>query len=119
MIAFGIILHGICYDFFFVTGQIYIDKLATPGIRSQAQGLLVFATYGIGMLIGAQLSGRLYNVFLDGATVLPMADWTRFWSIMGAMAVVVSIFFAFIFREKKGQAEAENLAGAVAGGEAR
>ena len=103
MIALGIILHGICYDFFFVTGQIYVDKKANPGIRSQAQGMLVFVTYGIGMLIGAQLSGRLYNVFLDGGTVLSMPDWARFWMIMGAMATVVAIFFALVFHEKVDQ----------------
>ncbi len=101
MIAGGIILHGICYDFFFVTGQIYIDRLANPAIRSQAQGMLVFATYGIGMLIGAQLSGRLFNSFLGSATTLSMANWSLFWSIMGAMAIVVAIFFGFLFKEKK------------------
>jgi MFS family permease len=101
MIAFGIILHGICYDFFFVTGQIYIDKLANPGIRSQAQGMLVFATYGIGMLIGAQLSGRLYNSFLGGQTTMAPADWTQFWMIMAVMAVVVAVFFGVMFKEKQ------------------
>ncbi|MEZ4699957.1 MAG: MFS transporter [Rhodothermales bacterium] len=101
MIAAGIILHGICYDFFFVTGQIYIDKLANPSIRSQAQGMLVFATYGIGMLIGAQLSGRLFNSFMGDGTTLSMASWTQFWTIMGAMAIVVAVFFGFVFREPK------------------
>src|SRR5215218_7523663 len=91
MIALGILLHGVCYDFFFVTGQIYVDKKSTPAIRGQAQGMLVFVTYGIGMLIGAQLAGRLYNVFLGGSTALSMADWARFWIIMGAMATVVAV----------------------------
>ncbi len=63
MILAGIILHGVCYDFFFVTGQIYTDKAAPSKIRSQAQGLLVFCTLGMGMLIGAQTAGRVEETF--------------------------------------------------------
>jgi MFS family permease len=57
MIILGIVIHGICYDFFFVTGQIYTDQVAPNRIRSQAQGLLVLFTLGLGMLIGAQIAG--------------------------------------------------------------
>lgn len=105
MIALGIILHGICYDFFFVTGQIYIDKIADRSIRAQAQGLLVFATYGVGMLIGAQLAGALYNTFLGEATTLAMSEWTAFWMIMGAMATVVAVIFAFSFSVRSGEVQ--------------
>ena len=73
MIALGILLHGICYDFFFVTGQIYIDKKSTPAIRGQAQGFFVLVTYGVGMLIGAQIAGNVYNRFLAGAPALTLA----------------------------------------------
>jgi MFS family permease len=103
MIALGIIVHGICYDFFFVTGQIYIDKIADRSIRAQAQGLLVFATYGVGMLIGAQLAGALYNTFLGEAATLAMSEWTAFWMIMGAMATVVAVIFAFSFSVRAGE----------------
>ena len=104
MIAAGIALHGICYDFFFVTGQIYIDKVATRKIRSQAQGLLVFVTYGVGMFIGAQLAGRMHSAFLAaGEGALSMEDWATFWLILGAMAIAVAIFFGLIFRERKDQ----------------
>lgn len=59
MILVGVIVHGICYDFFFVTGQIYTDKKAPEAIRGQAQGMLVLFTLGIGMLIGAQVAGKV------------------------------------------------------------
>ncbi len=59
MIIGGIVLHGICYDFFFVTGQIYTDKKAPAQMRAQAQGLLVMLTLGLGMLIGAQVAGKV------------------------------------------------------------
>jgi hypothetical protein len=79
MIAGGILLHGICYDFFFVTGQIYVDKKSTPAIRGQAQGFLVLITYGVGMLIGAQVAGNVYNRFLGDAPALTLDQWRSFW----------------------------------------
>src|SRR5437762_1088690 len=66
MILLGVALHGPCYDFFFVTGQIYVDKKSTPAIRGQAQGFLVLVTYGVGMLIGAQIAGNVYDRFQIG-----------------------------------------------------
>ena len=102
MIALGILLHGICYDFFFVTGQIYVDKKSTPAIRGQAQGFLVLITYGVGMLIGAQIAGRVYNAFLDGGAVLSLPVWRSFWLIPAVFAAGVMVFFAFAFRERRG-----------------
>jgi nucleoside transporter len=66
MILGGIALHGICYDFFFVTGQIYVDKETPVAVRGQAQGLLVLATQGLGMLAGAQVSARLFRLLVEG-----------------------------------------------------
>ena len=100
MIMFGIILHGICYDFFFVTGQIYVDKKSTADIRGQAQGLLVLITLGLGMLIGAQVSGWLNNWFKDGAEVLSAADWQAFWWIPAAFAGAIMLFFTFTFKDE-------------------
>ncbi len=100
MIATGILLHGICYDFFFVTGQIYVDKKSTPAVRGQAQGFLVLVTYGVGMLIGAQLAGELFNIFLDGRAALPLAEWPGFWIVPAAFAAVVAVFFAIAFKDR-------------------
>lgn len=99
MIIMGIALHGICYDFFFVTGQIYVNKKASEKIRGQAQGMLVLVTYGVGMLIGAQLSGAAFNHYLSGADTLTLAQWQSFWWLPAAFAAVVMVFFAIFFKD--------------------
>ena len=99
MIAAGILLHGICYDFFFVTGQIYVDKKSTPAIRGQAQGFLVFITYGVGMFIGAQIAGAVYNGFLAGRSSLDLSSWQDFWYIPAGFALAILVFFLVFFRE--------------------
>jgi nucleoside transporter len=106
MIAAGILLHGICYDFFFVTGQIYVDKKATPAIRGQAQGFLVFVTYGVGMLIGAQVAGNVYNSFLGGEPQLTLQQWQSFWWIPAAFAAAIMVFFAVTFRDRVARRDA-------------
>src|SRR5690606_6484712 len=100
MILTGIALHGICYDFFFVTGQIYVDKKSTAAIRGQAQGMLVLVTYGVGMLIGAQVAGNVYNGFLGGAEGLTLDQWQDFWYLPAAFAGLVAVFFALTFRDR-------------------
>jgi nucleoside transporter len=101
MIVTGILLHGICYDFFFVTGMIYVDKKSTPKIRGQAQGFFVFVTYGVGMLIGAQVAGNVYNRFLAGAPSLTLEQWRSFWFLPAAFAAVVLIFFGLAFYDRE------------------
>lgn len=100
MIIGGIGLHGICYDFFFVTGQIYVDKQSTEKIRGQAQGFLVLVTYGVGMLIGAQIAGALYNSFLGEQTALSPAQWNQFWWVPAGFAAFVMVLFLVLFKEK-------------------
>ena len=100
MVVTGILLHGICYDFFFVTGQIYVDKKSTPAVRGQAQGFLVLVTYGIGMFIGAQIAGALFNAFLGDETVLTLARWQDFWLLPAGFALIVFQLFVFTFREE-------------------
>ena len=99
MVAGGILLHGICYDFFFVTGQIYVDKKSTPAVRGQAQGFLVLITYGLGMFIGAQIAGTLFNAFLGDAGELTLARWRDFWLLPAGFALLVFLLFVFTFRE--------------------
>jgi nucleoside transporter len=98
LILVGILLHGVCYDFFFVTGQIYVDKKSTPAVRGQAQGFLVLVTYGIGMLIGAQVAGNVYNRMLGGAARLTLEQWPSFWVLPAGFAAVVLLLFAVLFR---------------------
>lgn len=100
MIVIGILLHGICYDFFFVTGQIYVDKKSTPEIRGQAQGMLVLATYGLGMFIGAQTAGGVYNSFLGATSALSNIQWQNFWWIPAIFAAVIMLFFGLMFNDK-------------------
>ena len=98
LIVLGILLHGVCYDFFFVTGQIYVDKKSTPAVRGQAQGFLVLVTYGVGMLIGSLIAGKVYNGFLGTATDLTLAQWAKFWPLPAGFAAVVLVLFAIFFR---------------------
>ncbi|MGE3316454.1 MAG: nucleoside permease [Planctomycetaceae bacterium] len=99
MILIGIILHGICYDFFFVTGQIYTDKVAPSGIRGQAQGMLVLFTLGLGMLIGAQIAGRVETAHTTGTGEAAVIAWKSLWTIPAAMAGVIMVLFAILFRD--------------------
>ena len=101
LILIGIMLHGVCYDFFFVTGQIYVDKKSTPAVRGQAQGFLVLVTYGVGMLIGAQVAGNVYNRLLGGATSMTLERWPSFWVLPAGFAAVVLVLFALLFPAPK------------------
>jgi nucleoside transporter len=105
MIFIGILLHGVCYDFFFVTGQIYVDKKSTPAIRGQAQGFLVLVTYGVGMLIGAQVAGRVFNRFLGTSTGLTLDQWRQFWWLPAGFAAAVLVFFTLFFKAESPAAD--------------
>ena len=109
MVATGILLHGICYDFFFVTGQIYVDKKSTPAVRGQAQGFLVLVTYGLGMFIGAQIAGSLFNGFLGDASVLTLERWKEFWFVPAGFALVVLVIFVLTFRDDVDRSPAPNV----------
>jgi nucleoside transporter len=99
MFYLAIILHGICFDFFFVTGFLYTNQVAPPELRSTAQGLITLATYGLGMLIGSLLSGGVLDYFstpgADGAVV---RNWPAFWLSSAAMSAVIALLVLFFFR---------------------
>ncbi|MEM7575581.1 MAG: nucleoside permease [Bacteroidota bacterium] len=97
MLIMGIALHGICYDFFFVTGQIYTDKLAGEKVKNAAQGLIAFATYGVGMFIGAIASGYLVELY---ATSENAHDWFTIWSWPAGFAGAILVLFALVFKDK-------------------
>ncbi len=101
MLYGGIILHGICYDFFFVTGQIYVDEKAPKNVKSAAQGLITFATYGVGMFIGTWLSGVVVDLYstTDGQTVNYF--WKDIWLVPAIAALVVLVLFTLFFKEKR------------------
>ena len=100
MVFIGILLHGICYDFFFVTGFIYTDKKCSAEIRGQAQGLLVLVTQGLGLGIGAQVVGRLVAAYSTAGETGSDPDWGTIWIVSCAMAAVVMVLFALLFHDK-------------------
>ena len=105
MIIAGVMLHGICFDFVYIAGQIFIDRQVTPDMRGQAQGFLVMVRSGIGLMIGAQASGWLFNNLLN-ADATQMESWQLFWALPAGMAFLVLIGFWVFFNEdsnKKGK----------------
>lgn len=97
MLLLGIILHGVCYDFFFVTGQIYTEQLAGEKFKSAAQGLITLATYGVGMLIGFFISGYIVQAYAANN----VHDWHKIWLVPAGIAGVVLLLFALLFKDKK------------------
>ncbi len=98
MLLTGIALHGICYDFFFVSGQIYTDSKAGKKIKNAAQGLITLATYGVGMLIGFWVAGKISDTYLIGDN---RHNWQAIWLFPAGFAVVVSILFVVFFKNEK------------------
>jgi MFS family permease len=98
VLLIGILLHGICYDFFFVAGQIYVDRTFGPETRARAQSFLALITLGVGMAIGALFANSVYvaNTLGPGAH-----DWKTIWLIPAGLAFATAILFAFVFRAKK------------------
>jgi nucleoside transporter len=98
MLYGGILLHGICYDFFFVTGQIYVDTKAPPDLRAAAQGFIAFVTLGVGMFIGSWLSGVVVDRFSATTAAGVTHAWRDIWMVPAAGAAAVLVLFALFFR---------------------
>ena len=98
MLISGILLHGICYDFFFVSGQIFTDYKAGEKVKSAAQGLITLATYGVGMLIGFWIAGKVSDAFIMGSG---KHEWETIWKFPALFALGVFLLFLFIFKNEK------------------
>ena len=96
MLLAGIIIHGVCYDFFFVAGQIYTDNLAGEKYKNSAQGFITLATYGVGMLIGFSISGPIVDHWKTSSL---SHDWQTIWLIPGGIALVVMLLFVLFFKD--------------------
>lgn len=97
MLYAGIILHGVCYDFFFVTGQIYTDERAGERIRSSAQGMITLATYGVGMLIGFWIAGLVAEKY----SIVGGHNWKAIWMVPAIIALVILVLFSLLFKPAK------------------
>jgi nucleoside transporter len=102
MLYAGIVLHGICYDFFFVTGQIFVDRRAPRHLQNSAQGMITFATYGLGFYIGTLVSGKIVDYYLISEG---MHDWQKIWIMPAGFSFVVLLFFLVSFEDKLRQKE--------------
>jgi MFS family permease len=95
MLYAAILLHGVCYDFFFVSGMIYTDAKAGEKIKSQAQGLIALATYGLGMLIGSIVAGKVKDQY----TVNDVTNWLNVWLVPAGIAAVILVLFLLFFKD--------------------
>ena len=101
MFYVAILLHGICYDFFFVTGQLYTDQEAPAHLRSTAQGFITFVTYGVGMLIGSLLSGSALDYFTTTTGTTVVRNWSGFWLSSALMSFAIMLLVLFFFRSSR------------------
>ena len=99
MMIAGILMHGACYDFVYVASQVYIDQNVAPQFRAQAQGFFVLVSYGVGQGLGTLAAGFIFNSVMSGENATT-AQWQTFWLIPLLFAVVVTLMFAFGFKEK-------------------
>ena len=100
MIMTAIILHGICYDFVYIAGQIYLDRMAPPEVRAQAQGLFVLVSYGIGQGLGTLAAGWVFGTIVTGEDQEALRQWQTFWVLPVLFGSLVTVLFAFGSRSK-------------------
>ncbi len=105
------IAHGICYDFFFFTGQLYVDKRAPNDIRSSAQGFIAFVTLGVGMFIGGNVNGWWNGKQTTGTGEDAVVNWPAVWYFPAIMAAVVLVAFFILFKDNERSDAAESTGG--------
>jgi MFS family permease len=96
----AILVHGICYDFFFMTGQLYTDQEAPAHLRNTAQGFIQFLTYGVGMFLGSLLSGVTVDAFSTGSGDTVVRNWQGFWITSAVGAFLIFLLVAAVFRSR-------------------
>jgi nucleoside transporter len=101
----GIALHGLCWDFFFVSGYLYTDEVADEKIKGQAQGLIIMFTQGIGMFVGSYFAGNLFNQTVTKTGTASLAQWQAFWTYPAIVAAIVTVIFFFLFKDKRQSSE--------------
>jgi nucleoside transporter len=104
LLYIGIVLHGICYDFFFVTGQVYVDQKAPQALRAAAQGMITFITYGVGMFVGSLICGPIVDTYASTSAAGDVVhNWFSIWMVPAAASAAVLIFFAMGFRNREAE----------------
>jgi MFS family permease len=106
MILIGVLLHGVCFDFFLAAGFIHTENKAPAAIRGSAQALFSFLTYGVGMWIGNLLSGAVAGRFTDAAG---KTDWARMWTVPAVGAAVCFVVFLVLWRDRAGKVTDEPI----------
>jgi nucleoside transporter len=102
MLYLGIDLHGICYDFFFVTGQVFVDMKAPQALRAAAQGLIIFITYGIGMFVGSWICGKVVDMYATtSAAGTIVHNWRSIWMVPAIGSAIVLFIFLVGFRNEE------------------
>jgi len=102
MLYAAILLHGVCYDFFFVSGMIYTDNKAGDKIKSQAQGLISLATYGLGMFIGSIIAGKVKDMYTaKNDAGIDVTNWLGVWTVPAGIAAVILVLFMLFFKDQK------------------
>ena len=110
MFYIGLLVHGVCYDFFFVSGQIYVDQKAPLHIRAAAQGFVTFVTYGAGMFVGSFIGGWVIDLYAGVGGNPTRHDWTSIWLVPAGMALGVLVLFALFFRPQSSREQADATA---------
>jgi MFS family permease len=100
MFYIAILLHGVCFDFFFMTGQLYTDQEAPADLRVTAQGFLTFVTYGLGMYIGSNLSGVAVDFFTTTSGAVVTRNWSGFWLSSAVMSFAILLLVAVLFQSR-------------------